>query len=227
MVVVVMSQTLSSMVKSFWSSVTAAVAVGFSGSVILIIWTPWSLAEATRAYVEGPMVVVVMPTAPSSLVKPSWSFLTAAVAVGFSGSVISIIWTPSSWPEATRAYVEGPMVVVVICQGESRLVKPPRPSVTAAVAVGFLGSVDIDYLDAVVGVRGYQGVRVVADGGSGDAPSLVKHGKAVLAVCYGSCRCRVFGVCDIDYLDTVVDVRCYQGVRGGADGGSGYANGLR
>ena len=141
MVVVVMPTTLLSSVKPFWPSVTAAVAVGFLGSVILIIWTPLSAFEATRAYVEGPMVVVVISRAPLSSVKPFWPSVTAAVAVGFLGSVILIIWTPSSRYAVTRAYVKGPMVAVVMARDPLSTVKPFWPSVTAAVAVGFLGSV--------------------------------------------------------------------------------------
>ena len=103
------------------------------------------------------------------------------------------------------------MVVVVMPMASVKLAKAVLAVCYGSCRCRVFGVCNIDYLDAVVGVRGYQGVRGGADGGIGDAVGPIKLGKTVMVVSYSSCRCRVFGVCDIDYLDTVVDVRCYQG----------------
>ena len=75
------------------------------------------------------MVTVVMspvrPSAPSSGTLRSVSSDTVAVAIGLVGSVTSIIWTPLSRFEPTRAYVEESMVTVVMALAPSSSVKPP------------------------------------------------------------------------------------------------------
>ena len=44
-----------------------------------------------RAYVDEPMVVMVIEFAPFSLVKPFWPSITADVAMGADGVVMSMI----------------------------------------------------------------------------------------------------------------------------------------
>ena len=81
------------------------------------------MVEVIRAYGMSSIMVVVMLVGQPSAVN-SVPFVTAAVGVGFSGSVMLIIWTPSSRAEVTRAYVEESIVIVVMPPGESRVVKP-------------------------------------------------------------------------------------------------------
>ncbi len=54
------------------------------------------------------IVTVVIPNAPSS-VSNVLSSVTEDTAVGAAGFVISIICTPSSATDATRAYVDEPL----------------------------------------------------------------------------------------------------------------------
>ena len=110
---VVMPLGSSNPVKPTWPFIKADVASGFSGSVMSIIWTALSLSAMTKAYVEEPIVIVVMPQGPLRLGKLEPS-VAVAVAVGFSGSVMLIIWTPSSYRAATRAYGVPLMVTVVM-----------------------------------------------------------------------------------------------------------------
>ncbi len=81
-------------------SVTVNTAVGDAGSVISIIWTALSLEAVTRAYVDESILTVTMSFAAASskatpLPSRSPSFIENT-AVGFLGSVISIIWMPLS-----------------------------------------------------------------------------------------------------------------------------------
>ena len=69
-------------------------ATGLSGSVMLIIWTPSSVYEATAAYVSMPDSKMTILWAPSSSRSAVSSMLPAAT--GLAGSVMLIIWTPSS-----------------------------------------------------------------------------------------------------------------------------------
>ena len=77
---------------------------------MLIIWTPLSAADATRAYVDEPTLMVVTLVASSSLSKMLVPSLrpsnTADTAVGVAGFVISIIWTALSTLAVTRAYMD-------------------------------------------------------------------------------------------------------------------------
>ena len=82
MTAVVMPRAPSSAVKPFSSSDTADTAVGESGRVISTTWMLSSLEPATRAYVLSPMTAVVIPRAPSSAVKPSFSSDAADTGVG-------------------------------------------------------------------------------------------------------------------------------------------------
>ena len=130
------------------SSVIEDAAVGFSMSVILIIWIPSSTKDVTRAYVDSPTVTVVNRLAPSSSSKVSLPSLSPSdievTAVGETGSVISIIWMPLSSEAVTRAYVDKPILTVVTPRGPSSVSKvSPLPSVSPsdieATAVGAAG----------------------------------------------------------------------------------------
>ena len=134
----------SSLSKPPAPSVIEAVTVGVAGSVILIIWTPSSRLDATRAYVAEPIWIVVTPRAPSSVLKPPAPSVTEDVAVGFVGSVILIICTPSSLLDATRAYVAEPILTVVT------LVAPSSSSNVLGTAV-----VESIIEDATVGAAGF------------------------------------------------------------------------
>ena len=107
-----------------------AAGVGLEGVVMSIIWTPPSEDE-TKAYVEGPIAAVVMWRAPASSNPPSPSVM-AATGLGSKGSVMSIIWTPSSSYAEARAYVEEPIVATVMPFGPSSSSNPSTPSTTNA-----------------------------------------------------------------------------------------------
>ena len=103
-----------------------AAGTGLAGSVMLIIWTPWSKYAVTSAYVPEPIVAVAMPKAPSSLSKVLLAPLTVTVSpssndaagTGLAGSVMSIIWTPPVLPcDVTSAYVLEPILTVVMWYG--------------------------------------------------------------------------------------------------------------
>ena len=80
----------------------------FVGSLMSIIWTPSSALLATMAYVLEPIVNVSTSFAPSSSSESVSSILSFATM--FVGSLMSIIWTPSSFHAATMAYVLEPIV---------------------------------------------------------------------------------------------------------------------
>ena len=73
------------------------------------------------------MTAVVMPRAPSSSIKSPSSSDAADTAVGESGSVMSIIWMPSSSKPVTMAYALPPMTAVVTEYAPSSSVKPFCP----------------------------------------------------------------------------------------------------
>ena len=112
------------------AALMCAVGAGLEGVVMSIIWTP--AAAVTSAYVEEPTVAVVMPRAPRSSSNPSTPSVTAATGLGLKGSVMSTIWTPSSSYAATRAYVEEPIVTVVMPFGPPSSSNPSTPSATNA-----------------------------------------------------------------------------------------------
>ena len=108
---------------------------------MLIIWTPSSFPLATSAYIDPPIPAMAMPAAPSSSVKPPSPSVRAATATGPEGSVMLIIWTPSSTVPDTTAYASEPIHAVTMPAAPSSSVKPPSPSVRAATATGPEGSV--------------------------------------------------------------------------------------
>ena len=100
------------------------------------------------------MTAVVMPRAPSSSVKPFSPSDAADTAVGESGSVMSIIWMPSSLELATRTYVLSPMTAVVMPRAPSSSVRPFSPSDAADVRVGYARVVEVSSTndnDCVIG----------------------------------------------------------------------------
>ena len=115
-------------------SVTDAVAIGRAGSVISIIWMPSSVNDATRAYVPAPIATVAISDALSSSSNPFTPSVTDAVAIGRAGSVISIIWMPSSAYDATRTYILVPTVTVAVPHAPSSSSNPPSPSAADATA---------------------------------------------------------------------------------------------
>ena len=114
------------------AALMCAVGAGLEGSVMSIIWTPSSAVAVTSAYVEEPTVTVVMSRAPRSSSNPSTPSVTAATGLGLKGSVMSTIWTPSSLLAAARAYVEEPIVTVVMPFGPPSSSNPSTPSATNA-----------------------------------------------------------------------------------------------
>ena len=58
--------------------------------------------------------MVVIEAASASLVKLPVPSIIADTLVGWYGFVMSMIWTPLSEVDATKAYVDESMVVVVI-----------------------------------------------------------------------------------------------------------------
>ena len=84
-------------------SIADATAVGLEGFVMSITCTPPSVADATKAYVEEPIATAAIPRAPASSSNPSLSSLTDETATGSEAFVMSIIWTPLSYSDATRA----------------------------------------------------------------------------------------------------------------------------
>ena len=112
-------------------------ATGLAGSVMLIIWTPSSEYPATAAYVVPPDSKVIILWAPASLRLALSPMLPAAT--GLAGSVMLIIWTPSSWYPATAAYVVPPDSKVVMAKeaSSSRLALSPM----LPAATGLAGSV--------------------------------------------------------------------------------------
>ena len=82
-----------------------------------IIWTPSPQTDATMAYVDAPIVVMVMPYGPSSSVKPSLPSVRADTGAGLYGSVMSIIWTPSPLMAVAMAKVDESIVTVVTACG--------------------------------------------------------------------------------------------------------------
>ncbi len=122
---VVMPVAAPSSSKASTPSVMEVTAIGFSGvatrsgsgtgsgangrlSAIRIIWTPLSLKDATRAYRDEPIWMVVMSKAPPSSSNVLPSDIEDA-AVGDAGFVILIIWAPLSPIDATRAYRDEPI----------------------------------------------------------------------------------------------------------------------
>ena len=99
---------------------TDAAGLGLEGSVMLIIWMP-SWNAATMAYVEEPIVKATMPSGYSSLSNPPLPSCANATESGLEGSVMLIIWTALSCCTVTRAYVEEPMVAVVMPVAPSSL----------------------------------------------------------------------------------------------------------
>ena len=122
-------------------SVTEEVGAGRAGSVMSIIWTPSSNPLATSAYVLEPIVAMAMPSAPSSSSNPPAPSVTEEVGAGRAGSVMSIIWTPSSSYAVTSAYVLEPIVAMAMPSAPSSSSNPPAPSVTEEVGAGRAGSV--------------------------------------------------------------------------------------
>ena len=124
-------------------SLTDETAAGLEGFVMSIIWTPSSAYDATRAYVEAPIVTAAIPHAPASSSNPPSPSVTDAVAAGLEGSVTSIIWTPSSAYDATRAYVLAPIVTATMSAAPSSSSNLPIPSVADATVAGLKGSVTL------------------------------------------------------------------------------------
>ena len=73
------------------------------------------------------MTAVVIPRAPSSSIKSPSSSDAADTAVGEAGSVMSIIWMPSSSKPAMRAYVLLSITAVAMAYAPSSSVKPFLP----------------------------------------------------------------------------------------------------
>ena len=62
---------------------------------------------------DAPIFTVVTNIEPSSSVKPSLPSVMADTGAGLYGSVMSIIWTPSSLKDAARAKIDESIVTVV------------------------------------------------------------------------------------------------------------------
>ena len=90
-VTAVMSAAPSSLSNPPAPSVADATADGSDRSVTLIICTPSSCSDATRAYVEESIVIVAMPCAPSSSSNPPSPSVADVTAAGLVGSVTLII----------------------------------------------------------------------------------------------------------------------------------------
>ena len=99
---------------------TEAAGLGLEGSVMFIIWIP-SRNAATMAYVEESNVTTAMLSGYSSLSNPPLPSCANATESGLEGSVMLIIWTALSCCAVTRAYVEEPMVAVVMPVAPSSL----------------------------------------------------------------------------------------------------------
>ena len=112
-------------------------ATGLAGSVMSIIWTPSSMYPATAAYVVPPDSNMAMLLAPLSSRSEASPMLPAAT--GLAGSVMLIIWTPSSEYPATAAYVVPPDSKVIILWAPASLRLALSPMLPAA--TGLAGSV--------------------------------------------------------------------------------------
>ena len=127
----------------------------FVGLLMSINWIPSSTLDETIAYVRFPHVNVSTPPAPSSSVNPFALSVSASSGTMAVGSLMSIIWTPSSSTDATMAYMlvngspDDVTVVDVALQTATACaplssVNPFAPSVSesfAVIAAGLLMSI--------------------------------------------------------------------------------------
>ena len=84
-------------------SIADATAVGLKGFVMSITCTPPSVADATRAYVEGVDCNSGDSARSGKLVKPVPVVAHRRDGDRSEAFVMSIIWTPLSYSDATRA----------------------------------------------------------------------------------------------------------------------------
>ena len=80
-------------------------------------------------------------TAPARVLKPPEPSNAADAGAGRSGSVTSMICTPSSYQEAAAAYARPPAPYTATSRAPSRAPNPPEPSDTADMGAGRSGSV--------------------------------------------------------------------------------------
>ena len=112
---------------------------GLLGSAMSMTWMPSSSGLATIAYVGSVPTTMTSP-APSSASNPPAPSNTLEAGIGLVGSVMSIIWTPSSPELATTAYERPAISAVAMPLAPSSASNMPKPSATGSGAFALLGT---------------------------------------------------------------------------------------
>ena len=133
------------------SSASLPAGAGLAGSARLIIWTPWSVSEATAAWVVSSETNVVILRAPSSKSPPapsvsaSWPAGAGLARSVPPESVRLSIWTPWSMDEATAAWVVVPETNVVMPMApSSKISLVPSVSASLPATTGLARSVPLE-----------------------------------------------------------------------------------
>ena len=124
----------------FTPSVSASFATMAAGSLMSIIWTPLSPRLKTMAYVLEPITNVSTSVGRLSTSNPFTPSVSESFATMFSGSLMSIIWTPLPLKPATMAYVLEPITNVSTPVAPLSSSNPFTPSVSESFATMFVGS---------------------------------------------------------------------------------------